>query len=61
MVSLGIFKCYFHGMLMLQMYERSQIIEKLVLEGSEVVRRVHEFTGICTLKDFTTINILMIW
>lgn len=37
--------------------ERLQIIEKLVLDGSAVVRRVREFKGICTLTDFTTINI----
>ena len=39
------------------MCERLQIVEKLVLDGSEVVKRVREFTGICTLKDFTRINI----
>lgn len=39
------------------MYERLQIIEKIVLDGSEIVRRVQEFTGICALKDFTTLNI----
>lgn len=39
------------------MCERLQTIEKLVLDGSDVVKRVQEFTGICTSKDFTTINI----
>ncbi len=37
--------------------ERLQTIEKLVLDGSDVVRRVREFTGICASKEFATINI----
>ena len=37
--------------------ERLQIIEKLVLDGSEVVRRVQEFTRIRTTKDFPEVNI----
>src|SRR3972149_11376522 len=37
--------------------ERLQIIEKLVLDGSEVVRRVQEFTRLRTTKDFPEVNI----
>jgi len=37
--------------------ERLQIIEKLVLDGSEVVRRVQEFTRLRTTKDFSEVNI----
>jgi signal transduction histidine kinase/DNA-binding response OmpR family regulator len=37
--------------------ERLQIIEKLVLDGSEVVKRIQEFTRIRTTKDFSAVNI----
>lgn len=37
--------------------ERLQIIEKLVLDGSEVVRRIQEFTRLRTTKDFSEVNI----
>jgi len=37
--------------------ERLQIIEKLVLDGSEIVRRVQEFTRLRTTKDFSEVNI----
>src|SRR3989304_935290 len=37
--------------------ERLQIIEKLVLDGSEIVRRVQEFTRLGTTKDFSEVNI----
>lgn len=37
--------------------ERLQIIEKLVLDGSEVVRRIQEFTRLRTTKDFTEVDV----
>ena len=37
--------------------ERLQIIEKLVLDGGEVVKRIQEFTRIRTTKDFSAVNI----
>ena len=37
--------------------ERLQIIEKLVLDGSEVVKRIQEFTRLRTTKDFSGVNI----
>ena len=37
--------------------ERLQIIEKLVLDGSEVVKRIQEFTRLRTTKDFSEVNI----
>ncbi|HHT9112819.1 MAG TPA: response regulator, partial [Candidatus Wunengus sp. YC65] len=37
--------------------ERLQIIEKLVLDGSEVVKRIQEFTRLRTTKDFSAVNI----
>jgi len=37
--------------------ERLQIIEKLVLDGGEVVRRIQEFTRIRTTQDFSEVNI----
>ena len=37
--------------------ERLQIIEKLVLDGGEVVKRIQEFTRLRTTKDFSEVNI----
>ncbi len=38
-------------------HERLQIIEKLVLDGGEIVRRIQEFTRIRTTKDFSAVNL----
>jgi len=37
--------------------ERLQIIEKLVLDGGEVVRRIQEFTRLRTVKDFSSLKV----
>ena len=37
--------------------ERLQIVEKLVLDGGEIVRRIQEFTRLRTTKDFSAVNL----